>query len=52
MKEFEIIWSNQAKNSVKEIYEFFKEKPLAVAKKPSIFLNNISPMILTQSIEG
>ncbi|ADR20842.1 hypothetical protein MATR_15320 [Marivirga tractuosa] len=43
MKEFEIIWSNQAKNSVKEIYEFFKEKPLAVAKKAIYFSKQYQP---------
>lgn len=61
MNEFEIIWPNQAKNSLKEIYDFYKMKSLIIAKKiknellasqkPSIFLNNISWMILTQNIE-
>ena len=33
MNEFEIIWSNQAKNSLKEIYDYYKEKSIAGAKK-------------------
>lgn len=33
MSNFEIIWSNHAKYSLKEIYNYYKDKSLMVARK-------------------